>query len=306
MPGTGKSAHDAPRELSDMIVASTAQYRPATWGGIVLAFLAWAGSGALAQGSSTVRGAFRWVAAATGGWLNPTLLTNAAVLLAVVGAIVGLGRLRLRDLGLAREGLVPGMAGAVALWAAWQGSLLVSGLVETGSIGIGPRWTNFDAPVAIGMLAAMVFVGLNEEVWFRGFLLVQVQQRMVTGLRVRAGLGFAVALVATSILFGAVHLWGSSDGSPVRALAFHGVNGILFGMLYLLSGNLWFVAAVHGLGNWGLGMPLFQSAAEPAHLLMAVKVALIGSWAAYRRRARRGDETTQPDQEQKRCSTSFP
>jgi membrane protease YdiL (CAAX protease family) len=262
------------------------QSRPVSWAVLLLAFFAWAAAGALMQAAPVGRRAVHAVAQATGGWVNTTLLTSALTLAAVLAVVLGVGRLRMCHLGLARGGVVPGLAGAVALWLAWQASLFVAALIETGGIRIGRRWTDFDASMAIGMLLAMLFVGLSEEVWFRGVLLVQLRQKFSRLLGGRPRVGLVLALVITSLLFGAVHLWGAVGGSPVRALLFHGVNGLIFALLFLYSGNLWFVAAVHGLGNWGMGMPLFETSVAPVYVLLGLKASLVAAWAIRDRRAR--------------------
>lgn len=251
---------------------------------ILLAFFAWAGSAALVQVSPAGRRAVQAVGHATAGWLNATLITNVLTLAAVLAVVVGLGKLRMRDLGLAREGVVPGLAGAIALWVVWQASLLAAGLIETGAVRIGPRWTDFDAPLAIGMLLGMLFVGLSEEVWFRGVLLVQLTEKLAHLPGGRSGLALALSLATTSILFGAVHLWGGAGGSAGGVLLFHSLNGLIFGLLFLWSGNLWFVAGVHWLGNWGMGMPVFATALQPAYLLLCVKGVLVAAlWFRARR-----------------------
>lgn len=86
--------------------------RPVSGGVLLLAFIAWAAAGALAQAAPAGRRAVRAIADATGGWANSTLLTSALTLAAVLAVVLGVGRLRMRDLGLARGGVVPGVAGA--------------------------------------------------------------------------------------------------------------------------------------------------------------------------------------------------
>lgn len=80
-----------------------------------------------------------------------------------------------------------------------------------------------------------------EEVLFRGYLLQTFA---------RSGLAW-VAILLTSIFFGAVHLGNPNAGyisSMNTALA-----GVWFGIAYLKTRDLWFVWAMHLMWNWMQG-----------------------------------------------------
>jgi len=80
-----------------------------------------------------------------------------------------------------------------------------------------------------------------EEVLFRGYLLQTFA---------RSGLAW-VAILLTSIFFGAVHLGNPNAGyisSINTALA-----GVWFGIAYLKTRDLWFVWAMHLMWNWMQG-----------------------------------------------------
>jgi membrane protease YdiL (CAAX protease family) len=100
----------------------------------------------------------------------------------------------------------------------------------------------------IGGQAVLAF---GEELYYRGVLLAEVERvapRM--GLRSPAARRWT-ALVLTSALFGLEHLTlGPPWGQPLRELAFSISLGLLFGILIMVSTNLYFVAGVHAWINW--------------------------------------------------------
>ncbi len=82
-----------------------------------------------------------------------------------------------------------------------------------------------------------VNAGVSEEIAFR--LLLPLLIWMVSG-------SITAALVLSTVIFGSVHLYQGPAGIAATTLA-----GALFMFLYLLSGSIWIVMAMHALGNLG-------------------------------------------------------
>ena len=77
----------------------------------------------------------------------------------------------------------------------------------------------------------------GEELVYRGYLM-----NRIAGLVNTNQAGWAVSLLVSSILFGAVHSYQGASGVIAT-----GLLGLLFGMLYLASGrNLWLSIVAHG------------------------------------------------------------
>lgn len=87
----------------------------------------------------------------------------------------------------------------------------------------------------ITLLIMWLTAAFAEEVAFRGYLLN----------RLADGVGWPLALVITTALFGWVHL-GAGAASALEAL----VTGLMFGLVYLAnSRNLWTAVLAHGVSN---------------------------------------------------------
>jgi hypothetical protein len=94
---------------------------------------------------------------------------------------------------------------------------------------------------AVAMLAMMAPAALFEELVFRGYPFMV--------LRESAGRG--AALVATSALFGLVHL--QNPGATVGAVAIVALAGLFLGGVLLATGSLWAAWTAHLAWNWTLG-----------------------------------------------------
>lgn len=81
-------------------------------------------------------------------------------------------------------------------------------------------------------LALSVTAGICEEILFRGYLMAYLGP----------WLGVWGALLASSVAFGAAHLYLGPQGA-LRA----GLVGLVFGSLYVLTGSLWIPMLLHAL-----------------------------------------------------------
>jgi membrane protease YdiL (CAAX protease family) len=104
-------------------------------------------------------------------------------------------------------------------------------------------------PLAV-VLVGQAALALAEEAYYRGLILgelLRLAPRL--GLRSPAARRWT-ALGMTSLLFGMEHLGLTSAGSEAaRQLVFALALGALFGMLVLLTENLWFAASLHAWIN---------------------------------------------------------
>lgn len=152
----------------------------------------------------------------------------------------------------------------VLLMAAVVGLLAVSGSL---------RWVaDPDAPLAVGSLAASL-VGLTAFYFVAGF----AEELLLRGYPLQAlaeKTGGTVAIVATSVVFAALHYFnpgirpdanglGATQG---LALLNIGLAGGILGLAYWRTFSLWFATGVHAGWNWlmGFAADLPVSGIEPS------------------------------------------
>ena len=109
-----------------------------------------------------------------------------------------------------------------------------------------------------GVAALCVFVGVFEEVLFRGVLLGGLLSRL-GGTRN----GVVVAALVSSVVFGAVHVGSSAGATDALTLAQMllktvqaGSIGLIFAAVYVRTRSIWGVAALHALTDFLLMAPL--------------------------------------------------
>jgi len=105
-------------------------------------------------------------------------------------------------------------------------------------------------------LVLMIMVGIAEETMCRGFIL---------GRMLHAGVHPWVALLLSSLIFGLMHIF--NDGFSTLAFINITLAGILLGVAYLSTHNLWFSISLHTFWNWIQGQLGFavsgQNLGEP-------------------------------------------
>jgi len=128
-----------------------------------------------------------------------------------------------------------GLAGGVGL------ILLLGGAVRFGAEGgTLAAW----AKVGAGSLALLALPAAAEEVLVRGYPLQAMAEVW----------GAGVALVVTSVGFGALHL--PNPGASWIGVANTAAAGLLLGALVLRTGSLWWATGAHLGWNWALGFLL--------------------------------------------------
>ncbi len=225
----------------------------------------------------------------SGGIVQPFLVLHAILLLIVIGLIaMGLGRLRLADLGLRARGILP----ALLLWAGLWGLIQTCGLLVTWADGQSIVWNRdwVDAPGATAgrLLGFCLGVGLYEELVFRGLLFTQCEVRLARVRRAPTSAAGGAALLVSSAVFAAGHLPYLLRHSPIDELA-AGLGlifawGVVFASVYWLTGNVLCSVAVHALVE---GPGLF--AGEPGKIILmpvvlcsAIAAACWRTWRTHR------------------------
>ena len=97
-----------------------------------------------------------------------------------------------------------------------------------------------------------ITAGICEEVLFRGFMLHYLHVFPWT-------LDLTLALLISSLIFGVHHLYQGASGAAGTAII-----GILFGLLFLLTGNLLLPIVLHGAMDLRLLVVLRPPADTPS------------------------------------------
>ena len=87
-----------------------------------------------------------------------------------------------------------------------------------------------------------LIVAVGEEIIFRGVVFRWIDEKW----------GFAAALVASALIFGAVH-WSNPGGNWWSSLAIAIEAGLLLGAAYKWSGTLWLPIGIHWAWNFSQG-----------------------------------------------------
>lgn len=198
---------------------------------------------------------FRPLASATGGLFTGSLLANLVFIAALVLVIMlGMGRLRLYDVGLVRRHVVPAVAYTVGLWAVAQLIHLLAGLLTSGAVSFNSEWLTYGVGFMIGLLLTQIFGNaLFEEIAYRGFLFPQLYLKLER-LRHRPWTRVFAALLISQTAFALSHIpnriyLGMTAGDILIDLLMLVGWGILYTLLYLRTDNLFLVVGVHALGN---------------------------------------------------------
>jgi membrane protease YdiL (CAAX protease family) len=209
-------------------------------------------------------------------------------------ALVALRRegVRIGSLGLSKRHFPPAVAAFGGVWVALN-LLGVGVAAATGNPwGLGLLWETtplvvegVPAPHLLTVLYVLV-VGAVEELAFRGYLQSKVVALLGDDTRPRIALGIAVA----ALVFGIGHVPGAVvAGAGVRGVLWVTVmsaaSGVVFGVLYETTGNLYFVALLHGFGDtWSLVVDWASWSGTPlVAFLVGVAGIYLGAALAYRR-----------------------
>lgn len=232
------------------------------------------------------REALRAVQAATDGWITVTLLASLGIGLGQLLLLFGPGRQTPRSVGWRARDLAPAAAALALLWAAMHlGTFAVA--ARAGSPpALDPAW-QAGGRVPGALLAQLLGTALIEETVFRGYLWGQLRQRLERHLQ--GGMANAVALAGSQAAFALLHvplilMTGASPAAAAGTVLLLFATGLVLGLMYAGTGNLFFVVAVHALGNAPSLLVVPQGPAPTLLLLVAASV--IAAVARRRRRPR--------------------
>lgn len=149
-----------------------------------------------------------------------------------------------RDVGLhAAAARPPALGWGTALGGGAIGGACVA-LLAAGWLQIGAAAPGSSLSAAIAVTSFLLVAALYEEVLCRGYLL--------TALRDAVGYGWAI--VATSVLFGLLHL--ANVGATARSVAIVILAGIFLASIRVVFDSLYAAWAAHLAWNWVLAVPL--------------------------------------------------
>ena len=133
------------------------------------------------------------------------------------------------------SGLAAGLAVGFLVFAGITGILALLGMYRIESVS--PQWNQ----VAIS-LADFLLVACAEELIFRGFLFRYIDERYNT----------AVALTVSALVFGFIHIMNS--GATVwSSISIAITAGLMLGLAYKASGDLWLPIGIHWAWNFTQG-----------------------------------------------------
>lgn len=223
----------------------------------------------------------------SGGLLHRTLILNVLLMLiAVYGFLVLKEKLQWKDFGIVGGKLPIAIVVGLITWLLVQMIDGIASYIYTGSIQLEPKWST-DSLGLIGLLIGMLFgTALYEEIGYRGFLLVQFRMKMEEVTRNRI-LEIVLALIASQTLFTLLHIpWQVFNQGWTTTVLFDllfsvFMNGIIYGLLYLRTENLFFVMFVHAFGNAPTSLFISYLGSSNILLLLAIVWAVI--WPSLRK-----------------------
>ena len=217
---------------------------------------------------------FTPIVRATGGLIGATLQANILFFLVFSLIVFGWGKLRPKDVGLDPSKLTQAISLTVLLWIVTQVIVLLINWIN-GDIHLDPVWSQRGVTVVIGWLIAQLLGNaLYEEMSYRGFYLSQFYLKLnMQNEKQRR----TVSVLAMLILFILSHIpnrifAGLSLADIPLDFTLIFIWGLLFTLIYLVSGNLFLAVGVHALLN---KPTTITEAPFPASLLVAALAAIM-------------------------------
>ena len=219
-----------------------------------------------------------------GGVVGATFVASMFALAIQLVILLGAARLRLRDLGVTPRGLLGGLAVGFWMWLAMQAVLLVAALVHGDGLALDPDVDRVHVRLLVDQVAGNA---LEEEIIFRGFLLVQMV--LLARRFMGRGAAWVTGFIASQVFFALTHIpqrWIIMDlhgAALANNLANTAISGVFFAIIYVRTGMLGFAVAVHALGN--LPFALVDSPLDPGALYQWATVGLLVVWPLVVRRS---------------------
>jgi membrane protease YdiL (CAAX protease family) len=192
---------------------------------------------------------------ATQGLIDFTLMLGLFLQVLIIGILViGIGRLRPRELGLDIAKLPAGVAWTFAAWLAAQLVTLLLCVVAGEPIGLNPAWSFGSWTQPAGEWIAQLFGNAAlEEVLYRGFLFPQCVWLASSWFRDRSDRWrIAIALLISQGWFALGHIPFNFVGggwSGQWSLIYQFLMGLAFCGIYIRTGNLFLAIGFHALAN---------------------------------------------------------
>lgn len=194
-----------------------------------------------------------WLSTATEGLINGTLVVGVTYQIVIIlGILIGLGRLRPKELGLDLKFLWPAIQLTVLIWIACQVLHIAISLLLAKPIEVNPAWDAGSWRLALSEWLGQFFGNCPfEEVLFRGFLLPQCLLLAMHWLpESRRWKHIAIAMLLSQGYFALGHVFFNThqpEGQWLLIVQF--IYGLLFAAIYLRTGNLFLAIGVHALIN---------------------------------------------------------
>lgn len=169
-------------------------------------------------------------------------------ILLTVGVIHYFGKVKFNELGLSFEKLKYVLWLVPVIWIVEQLILFIVSWFGLSTFSLNEIWlTNNSSTKALSSFVAnTIATGLNEEVFFRGFLFTQffiILNRRLKGSNKR-NYAFIFAALLSSLIFAMCHLQASLD-----AILFLTFGGLVGSTIYYLTNNIFYGIILHGFFN---------------------------------------------------------
>lgn len=256
----------------------------------------WAGGVLLVNGllyRGPARRALDGLERSTHGFLEPTLFGSLVVLGIFLVFLRRTSKLSIRDLGWAREALLPSVGSVLAFWLLLQALLALWLGISARTLELHAGWREPGAMALLGGLLAQLFGNaLAEETAFRGFFFVQLLRRW-SGVQARWR-RISLAALASAALFALTHLPNRlllqkvETGALLRDQLQLILAGCLFALVLLATRNLFTTTGLHALANDPATL-LQATRAEISQIYLALLLAWIVGYGIRTRLRRRGE-----------------
>jgi hypothetical protein len=174
-------------------------------------------------------------------WFTPIELT-VRVLYTVIATLIAVfyQKRKLITLGYTKKGCVKqyliGIVAGLAIFSAAVGIAAV-----TGSASVSINREALNVPLFLALIVGWFFQGMSEEVVCRSFTLVSMSRKLPV----------SVAVILNSLAFASIHL--GNHGLTALALVNLTLFGIFASVVFLRTGNIWLVSAIHSVWNFAQG-----------------------------------------------------
>lgn len=221
------------------------------------------------------------IAHQTNGLIQPGLLVYLVKLPLFAAFLFFWGQLRPVDIGLKRVGLASAVVITVGLWLILQGIGLAFLLFQGSPLRMNALWAEYGAARMVGVQVANLTNVVFEEIFFRGFLAVQVvllvayrNGRKVEHQQIFFAILLSQAVFSLSHLPNRVYLGVSFPSLFGDLFQLVGIGSLLT-IIFFRSGNLYLSMGIHMLANWPMALFLEKNIASALVYTAAVLILVL-------------------------------